>query len=67
MYLESLAARNLTQEEDGDSEDARVARQLMQDLQTFKQERLKRLAIERNRKEVIRIRERDKVSDNVAK
>ncbi len=73
LFIKSLDDQNLNttsilhmEKEDGGVEggeaDSRATRQLIQDLKEFQEQRLKMLALERKRKEMIRIRERDKVT-----
>ena len=45
----------------GGEADSRATRQIIQDLKEFHEQRMKMLVLERKRKEMIRIRERDKV------
>ena len=73
LFIKSLDDQNLNttsilhmEKEDGGVEggeaDSRATRQLILDLKEFQEQRLKMLALERKRKEMIRIRERDKVT-----
>ena len=52
---------------EGGEADSRATRQLILDLKEFQEQRLKMLALERKRKEMIRIRERDKVTNVLLK